>query len=316
MSPDVAASIKARLLNEARRRGEVFELFLVRYACERFLYRLGASGMSDRCTLKGAGLLTIWMADPYRATRDIDLLASGDSHEPAVRTMMETICREPCPEDGITFDLDGLAVTPIRDEQRYAGQRAVLRAHLGKTRIRLQVDFGFGDALSVSPEEAEMPTLVDRLPPPRVRAYPRVGTVAEKFEAMVQLGRRNSRMKDFHDLWALSETFPFDGRSLREAISLCFARRGTPWTREIPDVLTPGFYADRDVEARWDAYRRKGQFRTPPPRVLHVVGERIVGFLGPLRESILADAAFSRRWPAGGPWQPGVGTRDVGEGDV
>jgi hypothetical protein len=158
MSTDVAASVKARLLNEAKRRGEMYERVLVRYACERFLYRLGISEMRDRCTLKGAGLLTIWMADPYRATRDVDLLASGDSHEAGVRTMMETICRVPCPEDGIVFDLDGLSVTPIRDEQRYAGQCAVLRAYLGKTRLRLQVDFGFGDALSVPPAEAEVPT--------------------------------------------------------------------------------------------------------------------------------------------------------------
>jgi hypothetical protein len=302
MSPDVAASIKARLLNEARKRGEVFELLLVRYACERFLYRLGASDLRDRCTLKGAGLLSIWMADPYRATRDVDLLASGDSREPAVRTMMATICRVPCTEDGVVFDLDGLSVTPIRDEQRYAGQRAVVLAYLGKTRIRLQVDFGYGDVLSVSPDEAEIPALIDRIPPPRVRAYPRVATVAEKFEAMVQLGRRNSRMKDFHDVWALSEAFSFDGRSLHEAISRCFARRGTAWTVELPAALTPGLYADADIAIRWDAHLRKGQFRAPPPTRFEVIGERILHFLGPVRDSIVGAEAFTQTWPPGGPW--------------
>jgi hypothetical protein len=316
MSPDVAASVKARLLNEANRRGEVFELFLVRYACERFLYRLGASEVRNRCTLKGAGLLTVWMADPYRATRDVDLLASGDSHEAGVRSMMETICRVPCPEDGIVFALDGLSVTAIRDEQRYAGQRAILRAYLGKTRLRLQVDFGFGDALSVSPDEAELPTLIDRLPPPRVRAYPRVATVAEKFEAMVQLGHRNSRMKDFHDLWALSEAFPFDGPSLREAISRCFARRGTVWTTEIPDALTSAFYSNPDVDRRWTDYLRKGQFRAQPPRTLETVGDRIIRFLGPVRESIVADSAFGQWWPAGGTWRRGPATRAAGKSDV
>ena len=68
MSPDIAASIKARLLNRARETGEEFELFLVRYACERFLYRLGTSALRERCILKGAGLLVLWMDDPYRAT--------------------------------------------------------------------------------------------------------------------------------------------------------------------------------------------------------------------------------------------------------
>jgi hypothetical protein len=255
------------------------------------------------------------MDETHRATRDIDLLASGDAHEAAVRQMMETICQVTCPEDGIELDLESLSVTPIRDEQRYPGQRAVLRAHLGKTRIRVQVDFGFGDALSVAPAEAEVPTLIDRVPAPRVRAYPRVAVVAEKFEAMVQLGRRNSRMKDFHDLWALSEGFAFDGPSLREAISVCFARRGTAWTRETPDALTPAFYADPDVEARWDAYLRKGRFRTSPPRAAQEMGDRIRTFLAPLRESILVEGALDQHWPAGGPWLASVDA-GIGEWDV
>jgi hypothetical protein len=74
MSPDIQASIKARLLNKVKKTGDEFELFLVRYACERFLYRLGASSMRDRCILKGAGLLTLWMNDPYRSKCDVDLL--------------------------------------------------------------------------------------------------------------------------------------------------------------------------------------------------------------------------------------------------
>lgn len=304
MSPDVAASIKARLLNQARKREEEFEAFLVRYACERFLFRLGISSVRDRCTLKGAGLLGLWMDEPHRATRDVDLLAAGASDESAVRITMEIICREPCPDDGIRLDLGSLTVTPIRDEQRYTGQRAVLRAFLGKARIRLQVDFGFGDALPAPPEEARLPTLIDGLPAPAVRVYPRVATVAEKFEAMVQLGRRNSRMKDFHDIWALSEALAFDGASLLEAVSRCFDRRRTPWTPEPPDAMTPAFYADPELDTRWRAYLRKGGFRTSPPARFAAVGDRVRTFLGPVRDSILARTAFDRHWPPGGSWQP------------
>ena len=75
MTANVAASIRARLRNKARPDGTDFQLLLVRYACERFLYRLGVS--EERCILKGATLLAVWMEDPYRATHDIDLLASG-----------------------------------------------------------------------------------------------------------------------------------------------------------------------------------------------------------------------------------------------
>jgi len=308
MTADVAASIKARLLNEARRREEPFEPFLVRFVCERFLHRLGASELRGRCTLKGAGLLTVWMRDPYRSTRDVDLLATGASDADTVRASMETIGRVPCPEDGLRFDLQGLSISPIRDEQKYAGQRAEMPVFLGKAKVRLQVDFGFGDALSVPAEEVELPTLLDRVPAPRVRAYPRVATVAEKFEAMVQLGRRNSRMKDFHDLWALSGAFAFDGEALRQAVADCFHRRGTAWMDPVPDALTTAFPADPDVDARWSAYRRKGRFRPRPPERFGEVCERIRAFLGPVRESLVSGKPFESEWPAGGPWK-GAGAR-------
>lgn len=303
MSPDVSASIKARLLNEARRRDEEYQIFLVRYLHERYLYRLGACDVRARCILKGAGLLSVWMPDPYRATRDLDLLASGASDEAAIRGLMTTVCSVPCPEDGVVFDLDTLVIEPIREDQRYLGRRAVVRAHLGRTRLRLQVDFGFGDALAVPPEEVRVPTLVEGLPGPEVLAYPRVGTVAEKFEAMVQLGRRNSRMKDFHDVWALSTQFEFDGGKLRRAVAACFDRRGTPWTEAVPDALTPAFYDDADVRTRWRAYVGRAQFRTSPPADLGDVGDRIRDFLDPVRRSIVNGDAFDRSWIAGGPWR-------------
>lgn len=303
MSADIPASIKARLLNKVRERGEQFELFLVRYVCERFLYRLGASGLRDRCILKGAGLLTLWMDDPYRATRDLDLLAFGSSDEGSIRSIIETICAVPCPEDGLSFDLDSLDLSSIQADDEYQGQRAVLRAYLGKARIRLQIDFGFGDAVTPGPEDAEYPTLLEGLPAPRLRIYPRVVTIAEKFQAMVHLGRRNSRMKDFHDIWALSSAFAFDGPVLLEAVSACFKRRGTAWTSGTPDALGSAFYSDGDLQARWSAYMRAGAFRTRPPTSFESIGDRVRDFLGPVRDSIVAEGPFEMHWSADGPWR-------------
>ena len=119
-----------------------------------------------------------------------------------------------------------------------------------KARILVQMDVGFGDALAVQPEEIDVPPILSALPAPHVRAYPRETTVAEKFEAMVQLDLRNSRMKDFHDVWALAGLFAFDGAKLQRAIAACFERRGTPWTDEVPRALTP---------ARSRACRQRGR---------------------------------------------------------
>ena len=153
MTTNTAASIRGRLLNRARAEGTEFQLFLDRYACERFLYRLGESEVRDRCILKGASLLALWMQEPYRATRDVDLLAYGENDDEAVRGVMATICNVSCPEDGIAFDVNALKVSAIREGQRYEGQRATLPALLGTAKCIVQVDFGFGDVVTPGPEE-------------------------------------------------------------------------------------------------------------------------------------------------------------------
>lgn len=303
MSPDIAASVRARLLAKAKATGEEFERTLTRFAAERLLYRLGLSPARERCVLKGASLLAVWLSDPYRVTRDVDVLASGSSDDDAIRALLEGICAVPCPEDGLRFDLSQLKIEVIRPEEEYSGKRAHFLAFLGSARIKVQVDVGFGDALDTQPEEAHVPTLLEHLPAPRLRAYPREACVAEKFEAMVKLDTRNSRMKDFHDVWALATSFNFDGRRLQRAIAACFERRGTPWTAEAPRPLTTAFYRMPELAARWRSYLTAGAVLVPPPAQFEVIGERIIGFLGPVRQSLVDGRPFGGSWLPPGPWQ-------------
>jgi hypothetical protein len=303
MSPDVPASIKARLLAKAKQRGEEFELFLVRYAIERFLYRLGASPLRERCVVKGAALLTLWLEDPYRATRDIDLLAFGADDEAAIRSIVETVTAVPCPEDGLAFDTGNLRIEPIRKADPYRGHRAVLLARLGTARIRVQVDFGMGDAVTPPPEDRLYPTLLANLPAPSIRAYPLVVSIAEKFEAMATLGRTNSRMKDFHDIAVMATRFPFEGPDLLGAVAACFARRDTRWTAETPDALVPGFYEDDTLQRRWAAYVRAGSTQGDMSATFEDVGKVIRVFLAPVRDAAIAGGAFNARWIPGGPWR-------------
>lgn len=303
MSPDVAASVRARLLNRARQSGEEFERTLVRFGAERLLYRLGASAARDRCLLKGASLLAVWLPDPYRTTRDVDVLASGATDDEAIRSLVAEICGVSCPDDGLRFDLTELVIETIRPEEECSGKRARVRSFLGKARIAVQLDIGVGDAVAVEPEEVTYPTMLSTLPPPRLRAYPRELTVAEKFEAMVKLDTLNSRMKDFHDAWALSGAFSFDGEALKRAVAACFERRGTPWTHETPSVLTTAFYHSPEMQARWRNYLAAGAVLVTPPAQFDTIGERIIGFLGPVRERVLSGDGRATTWPPGGPWR-------------
>jgi hypothetical protein len=132
--------------------------------------------------------------------------------------------------------------------------------------------------------------------------------VAEKFEAMVKLDTQNSRMKDFHDVWALAGAFEFDGAALRRAVAACFERRRTPWTEEAPRALTTAFYHLPELATRWRNYLAAGAVLIPPPARFSDIGERIIAFLGPVRDSIVATAPFVQTWPPGGRWSKGGGT--------
>jgi hypothetical protein len=276
---------------------------LTRFAAERLLYRMGKCSARDRCILKGASLLTAWLPDPYRVTRDVDVLLSGQTDDDAIRSLIEEICAVECPEDGLRFDTSTMVIEAIRPHEEYSGKRVRFRVFLGAARINVQLDMGVGDAVAVSLVDITYPAMLPALPAPYIRAYPRELTVAEKFEAMVKLDTRNSRMKDFHDIWALAGTFPFEGTVLQRAVLACFERRGTPWAEEMPRMLTPAFYQMPDLAARWRHYLAAGAVLVPPPQQFELIGERIIHFLGPVRVSIVGGKPWESTWQPGGPWQ-------------
>ena len=206
---NVGASVRARLRNLSRETGQSFELILTRYALERLLYRLSRSAHADRFVLKGAMLLTSWFKDPHRATRDLDLLGFGDPSPDAMIAAFKEILATDT-EDGVRFDSGAVRVDRIREELKYGGLRLRTTASISGARIAVTIDVAFGDALEPGAEVIDYPCMLD-LPAPRLRAYARESVIAEKFQAMVALGRANSRMKDFYDL-APQPVVPFRRR--------------------------------------------------------------------------------------------------------
>jgi predicted nucleotidyltransferase component of viral defense system len=249
---NIGASVRARLLNLAKQRNQPFDLLLTRYTLERLLYRLSSSKYRERFVLKGAMLMTSWVDDPYRPTRDLDLLGFGDSDPDAIIGAFREICALKG-DDAVVFDIGGLTVDRIRDEAEYGGLRIKTTAIVDGAKVRVLVDIGFGDAIEPGLTEIELPVLLDQ-PAPRLRAYPYETVVAEKFQAMVRLGRANSRMKDFYDIWILAQSCDFDGDRLARAILATFARRTTEIPAEPPDALTPAFVQDKTKQQQWTAF--------------------------------------------------------------
>ncbi|MGV8040220.1 MAG: nucleotidyl transferase AbiEii/AbiGii toxin family protein [Thermoanaerobaculaceae bacterium] len=301
MSTGLVQSVQTRLVQHARTINVDPNLVLVRYASERLLYRLSRSQFADRFVLKGALLLVAWLGETTRPTRDIDLLGFGDQTAGALAGVFAEICALEVAPDGITFDLSSIRVAPIRPEDAYGGNRVVLLARLGNARLRVQVDVGIGDAVTPHPEWLEYPSLLD-LPRPRLRAYRRETTIAEKLHAMVVLGSLNSRMRDFFDIQALAARESFDGELLASAIRATFERRATPLPVGEPLALSPHFALIEGKPEQWAGFVRRSRPGTAVDGLGEVV-EQIRAFLGPVLAAIATGQAFQASWPPGGPWR-------------
>ncbi len=298
---NMAASVRQRLANRARERGETFDIVLTRYALERLLFRLGQSEHRDCFILKGAMLFSLWTDTPYRETRDLDLLGSGSNDVRHLGETFRSLCVLSVTDDGVMFDPDSVQAEPMREEENYAGGRVRLVATIAGARLSLQIDIGFGDAVTPAPEEISYPALLP-FPAARIRAYPKETVVAEKYEALVSLGMTNSRMKDFYDLWVMSSTFAFDGEVLAAAVGATFSRRQTALPEAVPLAMTAAFAQDRQKDVQWSSFVRRAKPSVPPP-ALPAVMDTLKAFLLPVSEALKNGQPFVSQWTANDRWR-------------
>lgn len=225
---NMAVSVRTRLTNQARERKENAQLLMIRFVIERLLYRLSISNYRQLFVLKGAMLFSLWTPAPYRATGDLDLLGFGDNDPDQVAGLFREIMAIEV-DDGIVFKRETLVAAAAREEDEYNGVRVDFQAELAGARLSIHVDVGYGDAITPGAQEIAYPSLLG-LAQPKLRAYPPETVVAEKFQAMVALGMLNSRMKDFFDIWAIANTFGFNGAVLGQP----FGRRSSGGRRRCP----------------------------------------------------------------------------------
>jgi predicted nucleotidyltransferase component of viral defense system len=297
---NVAASVRQRLLRIIRETGDDANLIWTRYATERFLYRLSVSEYAGDFILKGAMLFMAWTGQSYRPTVDVDFIGRGQNSSERLVDVFRNVCAAEVAPDGLEFDANSVKAVPIREEQKYQGQRVTLIAYLGKARIPIQADVGFGDVVTPRAKLIRYPTLLD-LPAPCIRICPRETVIAEKLQAIVVLGIANSRMKDFYDLYILAREFDFEGPVLTRAIQATFKRRNTQLPRETPLSLTEAFGLDEAKSVQWKGFVRKSILGKKVPEFLDVLSH-LRKFLVPLLRAASGEAPAPRSWSAGGPW--------------
>ena len=258
MSANLSASILARLLTLAKQRGDDYSLLLNRFALERLLLRVSTSQHADRFLLKGALLFALWYDEPHRPTRDADFLGYGPDDKANLITTFREIAATNL-SDGIVFDPGSVRADAIREDNSYDGSRITLVAQIGSARCALQIDVGFGDAVTPQPQTVIYPTLLKDFEAPSLRVYPVYTVIAEKYQAMVMLGQANSRMKDFFDLAVIARRTELEGATLAAAIAATFARRQTVLPTERPLALTKQFGEDAAKSRQWLAFLNKNR---------------------------------------------------------
>ena len=293
-------SLLHRLKNVARNERVDAQLIQSRYVAERLLDRLARSPYRDKFVLKGAMLYVVWKGDAYRATRDLDLF--GDISADPVKLV--EIFREICAissSDSLSFPPDAIRAEAIRETADYGGIRVHLVATIGRTRLPLVVDIGFGNAIEPAPRLASFPAIFDDAAP-RVFVYPREAAVAEKLQTVVALGEANSRLKDYYDLYVWSHRFPFDGSTLARSVAATFQRRHTEVPAGIPPSLTAAYFSSPTRNTEWRAYLKAGRLDGAPSDFASV-GESLGMFANPVLNGIAMKEEFDRGWEGGGPWR-------------
>jgi|GEM_PF-355253 len=295
-------SVKARLVQRAHAEHLEPNQVLTRFSIERFLYRLSKSRHGNRFLLKGSNLLLVWFGAFVRPTRDADLLGLGDFGAELLGKIFRDVCETRVEPDGMIFDPASVTVRLIRRDQPAGGHRVNLLGRLGKARLYVQIDVGLGDSVMPPPEWLDFPSILDH-PRPRLRAYRPETTIAEKLHAMVTLGARTTRLRDFFDLRLLAREKAFDAALLVPSVRTTFQSRGTPLPSEIPTALTPAFSRSSEKQTQWRAFLRKSGLEDAESD-LGVVVDDLVEFLLPVLDAARDPELDLGTWPAGGPWCP------------
>ncbi len=291
---NIAHSITQKLKNESKARSVDFTLILARYGVERLLFRLTHSEYDQQFILKGASMFLVWYGQNLRVTRDVDLLGFGVSTVTRLHEIFSAVIAVECEHDGLSFDAATLVTAPIKEADEYNGVRITMIAFLERVRIPIQIDIGFGDAVTPDAELVDYPTLIakDAI---QIRGYSPYTLAAEKIEAMVKLGIANSRMKDFYDLTILSRSFAFEGNLFIEAITNTFTRRKTEIPQKIPFSLTDEFYRDESKIKQWNAFLKKSKATETMGTLEEVISE-ISPMILPLFDGTCSNMLWRKSW--------------------
>lgn len=254
-----ADSVKGRVNNFAKKNNIQPQTVLHMYFFERFLLRLEKSPYRDNFIIKGGLLVSQIIGIARRTTLDMDTTIKGlPLTEENILKIMKEIAFEDV-GDGIDFVVD--MVKPIREKDEYENFKVHLTAHLGPMHLRIKIDVTTGDAITPREVEAKYHCMLDDNSI-SLLSYPVETLIAEKYESIIAKNIRNTRMRDFYDLyWVVKlKGSKIDKDVLKEAIVNTCTRRDSLENLENRDILISQIMQDDKLASLWEDYKSKNRY--------------------------------------------------------
>lgn len=288
---DKGASIIAKLKNKAKETGKPLQVHLQLFCQEEFLRKLSMSKYADNLVLKGGLFIYTLTNFESRATIDVDFLMRQlpNSVEEIEKIVLDILAVD----TGNDFiELTAKAFETISPQRKYTGVSFQIIGKIKNTRTPFSVDLGVGDIIVPKAEKRIIPVQLDEFTKPKISTYSLESTIAEKFDAMLQRLEMTSRMKDFYDIYYLSNMFDFDGRKLQEAIFETLQNRGTSYSRDSLNQIAE-LANDTEMISKWNYFLRTIKMDELD---FGKVVDAMVHFLSPVWQAILDEDDFLKNW--------------------
>ena len=288
---DKGASVIAKLKNKAKETGKPLQVHLQLFCQEEFLRKLSMSKYADNLVLKGGLFIYTLTNFESRATIDVDfLMRQLPNNVEEIEKIVLDILSVDTGNDFI--ELTAKAFETISPQRKYTGVSFQIIGKIKNTRTPFNVDLGVGDIIVPKAEKRVIPVQLDEFTKPEISTYSLESTIAEKFDAILQRLEMTSRMKDFYDIYYLSNMFDFDGRKLQEAIFETLQNRGTSYNRDSLNQIAE-LASDAEMITKWNYFLRTIKMSELD---FGEVVDAMVHFLSPVWQAILGEDELLKKW--------------------
>lgn len=248
--------LKALVRNISKGDSGKAQVIIRNYVMERFLERLSLSQYRNIMILKGGTLVAAMVGLDNRSTMDVDAtLKNLPLNEDNARKIVEEITAIHI-EDGMIFGIK--SVTPIMDEADYPGIRIMLDTAIETMHTPLKIDFSTGDV--ITPREVSYSfRLLFEERTISILAYNLETVLAEKLETLLARGTANTRIRDYYDIYVLTNTqeHNIDNTTLKEAFVNTSAKRGSIGLLSDVHLILTEVAESTVLIDRWKNYQRK-----------------------------------------------------------